>query len=251
MFENTSQGMFFTSFIVYRALPVLKILASILMSISVYRHAKSNNISRKGLWTLVAFGFPVLGRLAYCIYHRYIRKKGNEYLFEQDRTNNRKGAVMCVLSLMLSAVAGIISIVSIATMGVSVIKSIVDDEYLFECTCYDVHGNQYNDTYDVPIYDENGNYYKYNSLIVGIGNYTDQNGKEYDIDLCYLNSLGYFVYDENQELFPCEECWCNYYYDKQGNKYYKLQGYQIYWDKNKNLYEIMGRYTNLLFEEEY
>lgn len=250
MFENTSQGMFVTSFLVYRALPVLKILASILMSISVYRHAKSNKINRKGMWALVVFGFPVLGRLAYCVYHRYIRKKGKEYLFEQDTTNNRKGALMCVLSLILSAVAGIISVASIATMGVSVIKSIVDDEYLFEHTCYDVNGNQYSDTYDVPLYDENGNRYNYQSLIIGVGNYTDQNGKEYDLDLCYLNSLGYFIYDENQELLPCDECWCNYYYDNQENKYYKLEGYQIYWDEDGNMYEIMGRYTNLLFDEE-
>lgn len=240
--------MFVTGFIVYRALPVLKILASILMSVSVYRHAKSNKIDRKGLWTLVAFGFPVLGRLAYYLYYRYIHKKENQYLFEQNTANNRKGIMLCVLSLILSAVVGVISVVAVATMGVSVVKSVVDDEPLWECTCYDVNGTKYRDTYDVPLVDREGNTYKYDSLIIGLGEYVDQKGNSYDVDYCYLDSYGYFVYDDNGNFTPCDECWCNYYYDSSGNRYYNLQGHQIFWDENGNVYEISGRHTNQLFE---
>lgn len=249
MFENTSQGMFMISFMVYRALPVLKILASILMSISVYRHAKSNNISHKGIWAFLAFGFPILGRLVYCIYHRFIRKKNNEYLFEQNTTNNRKGAVMCVLSLVLSVLAGIITIVSIATMGFSVVKSVVDDEPLWEVTCYDVHGNRYDDIYDVPLYDREGNIYTYEvKLSLYINDYIDQNGNRFDGDYCYLDSEGYFVYNET-DFTPCEECLCDYYYDKQGNKYYGLWGGAIYWDEDGNFFE-KRRYTIQLFDED-
>ena len=249
MFENTSQGMFFTSILVYRALPALKILASILMSISVYRHAKSNKINRKGMWTLVAFGFPVLGRLAYCVYHRFIRKKNNEYLFEQSTTNNRKGAITCILSLMLSAVAGVISIVSIATMGASVIKSVVDDEYLFEYTCYDVHGNKYSDIYDVPLYDREGNTYTVDSkLTFSASDYIDQNGNRFEGNCCYLDSDGFFVYNET-DLIPCKEYLCDYYYDDQGSKYFYLTGCPIYWDENGDIFASRYKATVQLFDE--
>lgn len=246
MFENASQGMFVTSFILYRYLPALKILASVLMSFSVYRHAKCNKIDRKGMWTLVAFGFPVLGRLAYCIYHRFIRKKENQYLFEQNTTDNRKGAITCILSLMLSAVAGVLTVISISTMGVSVIKSIVDDEYLFEFTCYDVNGKQYSDFFDVPLYDRDGNTYSYESEWFVMGDYVGQDGKRLDGDYCYIDSDGYLVY--NEKLIPCEECWCNYYYDEQGNKYYSLNGYPIYMDENGNIFE-KAKYAYQLFAE--
>ncbi|MBR4890171.1 MAG: hypothetical protein IKU15_02490, partial [Clostridia bacterium] len=168
MFENDSQAMFIIGFMVYRALPVLKIIAGILMSLSVYRHAKNNNISHKGIWVVVAFGFPVLGRVAYYVYHRFIRKKNTEYLFEQvTPTNNRKGAILCILSLILSGVASIITVIAIGTMGVSVVKSIIDGEYIFEFTCYDVNGNEYSDTYQVPLLDRDGNTYEYNSVLTG------------------------------------------------------------------------------------
>lgn len=249
MFENTSQAMFIISFMVYRTLPVLKIIAGILMSLSVYRHAKSNNISRKELWALVAFGVPILGRLAYCIYHRFIRKKKTEYLFEQSiPTNNRKGAILCVLSLFLSFVAGIITVVAVSTIGISVIKSVVDDEPLWEHTCYDVHGNQYRDIYEVPLYDREGNTYSYESEWIVAGNYIDQNKNRFDDNYCYLDSDGYFVYKENG-LVPCQDCWCDYYYDSDGNKYYQLDGCSIYWDKNSNIFESQGKTTIQLFDE--
>ena len=249
MFENTSQAMFIISFMVYRALPVLKIIASILMSLSVYRHAKSNNISRQGLWAVIAFGFPVLGRLAYCIYHRFIRKKNTEYPFEQSvPTNNRKGAILCVLSLFLSFVAGVITVIAVSTIGFSVIKSVVDDEPLWEHTCYDVHGNQYRDIYEVPLYDREGNVYSYESEWIVAGNYIDQNNNQFSDDYCYLDSDGYLVYNET-EFMPCENCWCNYYCDSDGNKYYQLDGFSIYWDENGNIFESQGRTTIQLFDE--
>ena len=249
MFENTSQAMFVISFMVYRALPILKIIAGALMALSVYRHAKSNNINRKGLWALVVFGFPVLGRLAYCIYHRFIRKKNTEYLFEQCvPTNNRKGVILCVLSLFLSFIAGVITVVAVSTIGISVIKSVVDDEPLWEHTCYDVHGNQYRDIYEVPLYDHEGNVYSFESEWIIAGNYIDQNNNQFNEDYCYLDSDGYFVYNEN--LIPCEECWCNYYYDNDGNKYYQLDGFVIYWDEDGNIFERNGRYAPIqLFYE--
>ena len=249
MFENTSQAMFIISFMVYRALPVLKIIASILMSLSVYRHAKSNNISRQGLWAVIAFGFPVLGRLAYCIYHRFIRKKNTEYLFEQSvPTNNRKGAILCVLSLLLSCVAGIITVAAVSTIGFAVVKSVVDDEPLWEHTCYDVHGNQYRDIYEVPLYDREGNVYSYEPEWIVAGNYIDQNSNQFNEDYCYLDSDGYFVYNET-EFVPCKKCWCDYYYDSDGNKYYQLDGFSIYWDENGNIFESQGRTTIQLFDE--
>ena len=245
MFENDSQAMFIISFMVYRALPMLKIIAGILMSLSVYRHAKSNNISHKGRWVVFAFGFPVLGRVAYYVYHRFIRKKNTEYLFEQvTPTNNRKGAILCIISLLLSGVASIITVVAIGTMGFSVVKSIIDDEYIFEFTCYDVNGNEYSDTYQVPLLDRDGNTYEYNSVLTGFGDYVDQNEKVFLGEHCYLDSDGYFVYLENEELSTSETDWYEYYYDSDGNKYYHLDGFQIYWDENGYIYENRGRLGN-------
>ena len=249
MFENTSQGMFFVSFLFYRALPALKLLASILMSISVYRHAKHNRIEHKGIWAVIAFGFPVLGRLAYCIYHRFLREKNNKYLFEEYKPNNRKGAILCALSLFLSVLAAIISIASVATMGASVIKSIVDDEYLFEHTCYDVHGNQYSDIYDVPLYDREGNKYTHEAEWLYVGDYIDQNGNRFDGDYCYLDSDGYLVYNE-MGFTPYEAYFSDYYYDEQGNNYYSLWGNPIYMDEDGNIFEVR-KYSVQLFDEGY
>lgn len=249
MFENASQEMFVMSFLVYRALPVLKFIASILMAFSVHRHAKSKNINHKGLWTAFAFVFPILGRLVYCIYHRFVRKTTYDYLFEQTQKRKGNGTVLCMLSLLLYGIIFIVTVVSIATMGFSVVKSVIDDEPLWEVTCYDVKGNKYRELYDVPLYDHEGNTYIYEPAFLTT-DYIDQNGNALSGDYCYLDSDGYLVYDDSGALTPCEECWCDYYYDSQGNKYYDLGYGQIYWDENGDIFESRSRSTVQLFEEE-
>lgn len=190
------------------------------------------------------FWFSRIGTVGLLYLSQIYPKKNNEYLFEQVTTNNRKGAITCILSLILSAVAGVLSVISISTMGVSVIKSIVDDECLFEFTCYDVNGKQYNDIFDVPLYDRDGNTYSYEPEWFVMGDYVSQNGERLDGDYCYLDSDGYLVYNEN--LVPCEECWCDYYYDEQGNKYYSLHGNPVYLDENGNILKKQNMFINYL-----
>lgn len=250
MFENASQEMFIISMLVYRVLPVLKTFAGILMAISVHRHAESKNINHKLLWSIFVFIFPIIGRLVYCVYHRFIRKNTYDYPFGQTTKRKGNGTVLCVLSLLLYGIIFIITIVSVATMGFSVVKSVVDDEPLWEYTCYDVNGNKYRDIYEVPLQDRQGNTYEYDSIITSFGDYIDKNGNVFAGDYCYLDSEGYFVYNDSGDLTPCEECWCSYCYDSQGNKYYELEGYHIFWDENGDIFESRGRSTIQIFEDE-
>ncbi len=48
-------------------------------------------------------------------------------------------------------------VVSAISMGIGYIKSEIDGEYI--ATFYDVHRNEYDDLYDVPLYDKQGNIY--------------------------------------------------------------------------------------------
>lgn len=248
MFENASQEIFVISMLVYRVLPVLKTFAGILMAVSVYRHAKSKNIGHKWIWTIFVFVFPIIGRLIYCVYHRFIRKTTYDYIFEQTPKRKGNGTVLCVLSLLLYGVIFIITIVSVATMGFSVVKSVVDDEPLWEYTCYDVNGKQYSDIYDVPLYDREGNVYDYESEWFVVGDYVDQDGNRLDGNYCYLDSDGYLVYDENDTFAECQDNY-EYFFDEDGNIYYGLWGNPIYMEENGDIYEFSGRYHIQLFEE--
>ena len=53
----------------------------------------------------------------------------------------------------------------------------------------DVHGNQYRDIYEVPLYDREGNTYSYESEWIVAGNYIDQNNNRFDDNYCYLDNL--------------------------------------------------------------
>ena len=108
-------------------------------------------------------------------------------------------------------------------------------------TYYDLYGNQYSSTAEIPLYDHNGNKYTYNFRLVAMGDYVDQDGNVLDGDYCYLDSDGYLVYNENLILNEAD----NYYsYDEEGNSYYNLDGRDIYWDKDGNVY-VEGRYEDI------
>jgi hypothetical protein len=134
-------------------------------------------------------------------------------------------------------------IVSVISMGIGYIKSEIDGEPL--ATFYDVHGNEYYDLYDVPLYDKQGNTYTHKDAWFTAGSYTDQNGKSYDGDYCYLSEDGYFYFDENEELKPYKDSY-DYYTDGETIYYYLFN--RVYWENDGTIYEKSGKLHLELFD---
>lgn len=112
-------------------------------------------------------------------------------------------------------------------------------------TFYDVHGNEYDDLYDVPLYDKQGNTYTHKDAWFTAGSYTDQNGKSYDGDYCYLSEDGYFYFDENEELKPYKDSY-DYYTDGETIYYYLFN--RVYLENDGTIYEKSGELHLELFD---
>ncbi len=246
MFDNVSQGMFYSGIMGYViAVNLIRVIAGIFMAISVYRDAKSRGFNYKWIWVIVVLGSPVLGRLVYSFYHRCIRKW--IWNIPYPKVYKRKGTAAMVLSIITYGIMMITAMVSAVTVGVSVIKSEIDNEPIV--TYYDLYGNEYEwyEEYDVPLYDREGNRYVLEPDFIYIGEFVDQNGNRLKGDYCFLDKDGYFVYDENGSFTMCEDN-CDYYFDAEGNVYFDLDGRPVLWDKNGDVYIVSGKYRIDLFE---
>ena len=236
MFDNISQGIFTTGAIGYLiVVPLFRSLAILFMAISTYKLLKARQDNHTFLWILAICISPIISRIAFEVYRGCIVKK------ESDCTKGSKPfLVASIIAFVLSIIFMVVSVIS---MGVGFIKSEVDDEPLV--TYYDLHGNEYDNRYDVPLYDAHGNIYTYKSAWFKVGTYTDQNGKSYDGNYCYLNEDGYFYFDENEELRPYIDS-KDYYTDGE-TIYYSLFN-RVYWDADGSMYAVSGRLHLELFD---
>ena len=236
MFENISQAVFTTGAIGYMiVVPVVRSLATLFMAISTYKLLKAREDHFKILWVVAICFSPIIARIAFEVYCRWIAKK------EIGAVKGSKAFLIAsVIAFALSAVLLVASVISI---GVGYLKSEIDGEPLG--TFYDVHGNEYDDVYDVPLYDKEGNTYTHEIGWFTTGTYIDQNGRSYDGDYCYLREDGFFYYDENKELKPYKDSY-DYYTDGEAI-YYDLFG-RVYWEADGTIYGQSGRVYIELFD---
>lgn len=117
------------------------------------------------------------------------------------------------LKTVLIAVMAFICISS-AIQGALTIFSVYDDSIYkngeFYNAYYDINGNKYESYEEVPYYDRNGNVYyqTYNHPVEEnseewwsyVGEMTDENGKEYNIDDFYVYADGYIFMDKDNTV---------------------------------------------------
>ena len=235
MFENVSQGLFTTGAVGYMIVaPVLRLIAAVLMAISLYKLLRARQDRNIPVWMIATFIAPIVTRIAFEIYSRWIAKKDTEKV---------SGSVpLLITSLILYAVAAVLTVASVLSMGAGFIKSEIDGEFI--STYYDRNGNQYGDYYEICLYDEDGNEYTYESEWFSF-KYIDQNGKTYDGDYCYLSEDGYFFYDRDNSLVPYDGTY-DYYTDGE-TVYYSLR-FRVYWDEDGTIYEKSGKFAIELFD---
>lgn len=241
MFDNVSQELLFIGYVVrYAVVPAIKVIAGIFMAVSVYRDAKSRDFDNKWFWTILVFFSPILGRIAYAVYHRYVRK----WLWDipYPKVYQRKGFILMVLSFATYGIMLIAMLASMLTIGVSKVKSAVDNEPIV--IYYDIRGNEYGKAWKVPLYDREGNTYKYEFKDFDIC-YTDQNGNSYTSEKCYIDSDGYFVYDEEDDFVSVSEN-MDYYKDTEGNIYYSVALLPVYWSEDGDTFVMVWK--NIGFE---
>lgn len=235
MSNNISHTLFQSGGYLYLiGIPLLRIIATWLMIIAVWRKLKRRNDNHRILWIIFTFFSPILARLCFEAYCRWIDKKSIAKI-----CGNFTLTLVSVISFILSA---ILTVIAIALIGIGYIKSEIDGEPL--TTFYDVKGNKYGDLYDVPLYDENGNLYIRETEWFAF-DYIDQKGKEFDGNYCYLREDGYFYYDSTNKLKPYNNTY-DYYTD--GNKIYYTLINDVYWDEDGTIWEKSGRMHLELFD---
>lgn len=96
---------------------------------------------------------------------------------------------------------------------------------------YDVKGVCYTEYSDMVFYDDNDVKYRMYGDII-----TDQNGKKYDREYCYVDRKGYFYYTEEEMDFydSQDENFVEYYTN--GDEIYVSLRYFVYWDENQKMY---------------
>lgn len=236
MFDNISQGLFTTGSTSYLiVVPVLRSLAILFMIVSTYKLLKARHDNHKILWIVAICFSPIIARIAFEVYRRWLSKK--------EIVRAKGSTPFLIASIIAFVLSAILIVVSVVSMGIGYIKSEIDGEPL--ATFYDVHGNEYDDLYDVPLYDKQGNIYTHEDAWFTTGSYTDQNGKSYDGDYCYLSEDGYFYFDEKEELKPYKDSY-DYYTD--GETIYYLLFNRVYWEDDGAIYEKSGKLHLELFD---
>lgn len=244
---STLEGAYLSGYVGYViAVPLIRLLSSLLMAVAVVKDCKVRNYKNRWIAVVAVFASPVLASLAYFVYSRFISKRtvhktGNEKTIRSARR-------LCFLSVFSYLISFLLVVSAVLTIGISGLTSVFKGEILFPC--YDRNGNEYSDSFDVPLYDENGNrYVKKNSDDNWFDYYyVDQNAKEYSGENSYITEDGYFFYDAENRLSYSDED--DYYYMKDGNdnqRYYHLD-FNLYWDKNGDIWVDQGRGDYKLFE---
>lgn len=236
MFENISQAVFTTGAIGYMiVVPVVRSLATLFMAISTYKLLKAREDHYKFFWVVAICFSPIIARIAFEVYCRWIAKK---------EIGAVKGSnAFLIASVIAFALSAVLLVASVISIGAGYLKSEIDGEPLG--TFYDVHGNEYDNVYDVPLYDQQGNRYIHEMGWFTTGTFTDQNGNAYDADYCYLSEDGYFYFDEKQELMPCQND-LQYFTDGE-TVYYDLSG-NAFWEADGTIYAKSGRVYVKLFD---
>lgn len=241
MLESITEGLVLGGGLGYAVgVPILRALATLFMVISTYKLLRLRDDSHKALWVIGIIIFPIVGRITYEIYRRfiYIDKK------DESRLNKRSSNRFLLFSILLYVVALILSAVSLVSFGVGFIKSYIDGDPVNGY--YDVHGTEYFFYTDVPLFDEDGNKYFYEKDFgFEIGDYVDEDGNVYENENSFLSEDGYFYYDKDDILTPYRD---EYGYFTDGETiYYDLFNY-VYWNEDGVMFDKSTRVSEQLFD---
>lgn len=205
------------------AVPVLRVISSVLFALAVSKDCKSRNNGSAPLWGLTVLISPLLFGIIYFVYSRFLRDKSQEDC--RNKKGERQSKILCIAAVFVYAVMAVVLIATIVVSISSAAAVMMSEDYQNILTerYYDMYGTEYETAEEVPVYDEAGNVYKIAESENGFNYYTyfDQNGNEYDIEKCYISQDGYFYYDAEDKLQDTDEL---YYYDKH------------FYDENGNIY---------------
>lgn len=190
--------------------------------------------------------FPDICAYRIFYFHKVFGKKGYP---EQRKGISKKSVVLFFISAAVIFISFILAATA-TVLGIgSFVRAQVTGEHL--TTYYDKMGNEYNEL-DVTIdmYDRDGNKYVY--TVNGLFEpsvYVDENGNEYDSDKCFIDSDGWFIYDDNGSLKVEEDYeWniCVRYEDADGNKYFQLGDASFQIDENGEIWAFLNRTSEKL-----
>lgn len=237
---NQSQSLLTKAVVIWLIFVVIRNIPSIITAIYLSAEAKRHNQKRL-LWGLLGYAFPIITPIGFFIYIKYSEKRVNPAL---RKGISKKSTVSFFVSSVIIFISFILAVsASIMSIG-SFVRAQVTGEHLV--IYYDKMGNEYNELdITIDMYDRDGNKYVYTDkgLFKPVV-YVDENGNEYDADKCFIDSDGWFFYDENDSLKIEEDYeWyiCVRYEDADGNKYFQLDTASFAFDENGEIWAYLGK----------
>lgn len=243
--ENLSQSLLIKALIIWLVYVIIRNIPSIITAIYLSAEAKRHNKKRL-LWGFLGYAFPIIAPIGLFVFIKYLERGVNP---AQRKGISKKSTVSFFVSAAIIFISFILA-VSASVIGIgSFVRAQVTGEHLV--TYYDKMGNEYNELdITIDMYDRDGNKYVYkvNGLLKP-SVYVDEDGNEYDAEKCFIDSDGWFFYDENG-LLKIEEDYewyiCVRYEDDDGNKYFQLGVASFQFDENGEIWAFFGRTSEKL-----
>lgn len=240
---NSSQNLLLSAVIIWGVYTIVRGIPSIIMAISLYKEAKKHN-KNKGAWALLGFSFPIIAPIGIFVYIKYTEKKLPSF---ERKGFSKQVIVSTVISVVIILTSFAIALSSFVVGALSFYKSATTDEHLM--TCYDIMGNEYDEFSErIDMYSKDGKKYKFEYDKGFDAYYIAEDGTKLDADKCFIDSDGWFFYDQNSELVleGTEEFYLfgsNFerYKDKDGKKYYILSDFAYFFDEKGDLYCQKGK----------
>ena len=142
--------------------PLLRQLAALLFAIAIAKDCKARKNGSYGLWFVFTFLLPVLSGVIYFIYSRILVKRKPDTPEEKKKAKTSiRLSVIAVLLYIISLVVAVVALITGIASGIAITASDnATDSVIFGqllSDYYDINGNAYEDSYDVPLFDKAGN----------------------------------------------------------------------------------------------
>lgn len=204
---------------------------SICTMLAIGFDCKSKNVKSRTTYMVLAFFFPIIVAIVYLCNKSKYKMAADEQEIPEREKNAKSGkictiiaVIMLVASLVLSAVSAVSMVKNI--MNSDILGDIMDTDavsvrYGYELdgktVYYDMNGKVYENSYEVPFYDKDGNPYTYGIDDVYNEVLVDKDNKAYDYYDAFVGIDGYLVFDDTYSFTIDENM---NYSDAEGNIYY-------------------------------
>lgn len=245
---------------------VLLIAYRIILALAINLDCRAKNIGARKAFTILTAIFPIIFGITYAIRRKGLRKEfkvchacgakasatanhcpqcASHFLVEYKNPKAKSlqaiSIALCVVGLICFCANEFVNLPELEGVLNSASDSdyydyeILYDEYPYD-EYYDMKGNAYQNGDDVLLYDRDDN--KYQFVDNGEDDYyykSQTTGEEFDSMLCFVDSDGYFYYDEDNELnFDGNIGYTNI----DGNIYF--YALETTWDPDGSLCDING-----------